>query len=105
MTMSSQGQSALEPPGAMAISAEERGYPTTDKEKDISTQRKGYSAANTNTSVEGREYSKTDKEKDICAQKREHSETEIGQPEEEKGYPHRKKQKGKRRDYGPEVIR
>ena len=105
MTMSSQGQSALEPPGAMAISAEERGYPTTDGTTDISTQRKGYSEANKNISVEGREYPKTDKEKDVCAQKREYSETEIGQPEEEKGHPHRKKQKGKRRDYGPEVIR
>ena len=105
MTMSLQGQPALEPPGALAISAEERGYPQTDKEKGISTQRKGHSEANINISVEGREYSKTDKEKDVCAQKREHSETEIGQPEEEKGYPHRKKQKGKRRDYSPEVIR
>ena len=96
MTMSFQGQSAPEPPGAMAISAEERGYPQTDKEKDISTQKKGHSEANKNISVEGREYSKTDIEK-ISAQKREYSETKIDQSVEEKGHPKIKRQKGKRR--------
>ena len=101
MTMSLQGQSALEPPGAMAISAEERGYPQTDKEKDISTQRKGYSEANKNISVEEMGCSTTDKQKDISAQKREYSETKIDQSEEEKGYPKTKKQKGIRRVYLP----